>query len=186
MLNWQIELERTTYNIRFNPQNGEISVNVMPVQAVMKHGARGIQYAFMIGQHDCDIIPTIEGGYRLMVDGKPALKPKSYRQASRTLDEPAMIFRRRRQYEADRAHRVNAIQQFIPDWLWLMLIPMSIIPVVGQLHPYSLLLWVIGVGILILVANLGTFKVTERQAIAYMVTFLCWSVLIILMSRELI
>lgn len=185
MLNWRIEISRTTYTIRFDPQNGEVSVNAMPVQAVMKHGARGIQYGFMIGKHHCDIAPSDEGNYRLLVDGKPALKPKTY-AVSTARDEEASIFRRRRDQEDRKVNQVDLMRQFIPDWLWLMLIPVSLIPAVGRLHPNSLILWFVGVVVLVVIANLRMLKVTMRQGIAYMVTFFCWSVFIIMMSRDLI
>lgn len=184
MLNWRVEIDKTNYTIRFNPQNGEVTVNVMPMQTVMKHGARGIQYGFMIGKHQCDITP-VDDGYRLMVDGKTALKSKNYTSVSNAQGEAASIFRRRREHEA-KSSPLDMVSQVIPDWLWFMLIPVSLIPVFGNFHPNALLLWGVGVVVLLVIANLPMLKVTTRQAVAYMIAFCCWSIYIILASRGLL
>ncbi|MCL4253690.1 MAG: hypothetical protein KJ043_07925, partial [Anaerolineae bacterium] len=80
----------------------------------------------------------------------------------------------------------SLMRQLIPDWTWVSIIGIMIIPAYAQMQTPAVILGAIGIVMAILLANIPKMKDIHRFAFTMMWMMFCWSAFVILASRGII
>lgn len=196
MKTWQFEVDGQLHILKVDTQQSPLTATLddKPLTLTSKLTQKGGAYSFVVNKHTGTIQPIqTEKGlrYGLLIDGKPVSTRPTEKADVKPLThipkyDNAGIFRRKQEQDEHRTARKSLMRQFIPDWTWVSIIGIMIIPAYAQMQTPAVILGAIGIVMAILIANIPKMKDIHRFAFTMMWMMFCWSAFVILASRGII
>ena len=196
MKTWQFEVDGQVHILKLDTQKSPLTATLddKPLALTSKLTQKGLAYNFAVNKHTGTIqpMPTEKGlRYALLIDGKPVSSRLTEKADVKPLThipkyDNAGIFRRKQEHDEHRTAQKSLMRQLIPDWTWVSIIGIMIIPAYAQMQTPAVILGAIGIVMAIVLANIPKMKDIHRFAFTMMWMMFCWSAFVILASRGII
>ncbi|MCL4252485.1 MAG: hypothetical protein KJ043_01745, partial [Anaerolineae bacterium] len=141
---WQFEVDGQLHILKVDTQQSPLTATLddKPLALTSKLTQKGDAYSFVINKHTGTIQPMqTEKGlrYALLIDGKPVSSRPAEKAEVKPLTpvskyDNAGIFRRKQVQDEHRISKKSLMRQLIPDWTWVSIIGIMIIPAYAQMQ----------------------------------------------------